>query len=447
MVPTLLRWPRAAACLLLGLLAAAPPAVAQAECDRHLLVSGYNSGVHVYDGCSGASLRALDPQFGRLLGPQAMRLGPDGALWVVSEGTEQVHRYRADDFGFLSTPVATGAGFGLTGIDFRDGALWAGGYRGNAVRRYTLDGTLQATPVQGGAGARGFDNGLSFGPDGMLYIPAYDSHTVLRHDPASGQTTTLVATGSGGLRNTRGILFRPDGATFLVSSEGSGQILEFRREGGTLVRELARGLQRPTGMAFGPDGSLVVATRTGVLRLDPASGASRGVLVAAGSGGLDGPTYVLFLPKAAPLDRSQVGTQFWVSGAGRLDGRRVVVDALYSSTGPVFGAAYDPQAVVARRWGRLTLEFTSCTSATMQWDSSGPDSAGFGTGGYALSRFIPGPGTRRCEQAGFAQAAPEDWLQGTWWGGAVRSGEGFIFEYVNDSTVVATWFTHRPLLP
>ena len=444
MTPILPRWRRALAVVLaLCAGAAAAPLRAQAECDRHLLVSGYNSNVHVYDGCSGAFLRVLDSQPGRLAGPQALRLGPDGALWVVSEATEQVHRYRADDFAFLSTPVATGAGFGLTGIDFRDGAVWAGGYRGNVVRRYGLDGALQSTPVQGAAG-RGFDNGLVFGPDGLLYIPAYQSHTVLRHDPAGGQTTTLVGAGSGGLRNTRGILFRPDGATFLVTSEGSGQILEYRRDSGALVRELARGLVRPTGMAFGPDGSLVVATRDGVLRLDPSSGANRGMLVPAGSGGLDGPTFVLFLPKATPVDRSQVGSQFWISGPGRLDGRRVVVEAMYSSNGPVFGAGYDPQAIVSRRWGRLTLEFTGCTSATMGWDSTGADSAGFGSGGYVLSRFIPGPGTRRCEQAGFAQSPPEDWLQGTWWGGSARSGEGFIFEYVNDTTVVATWFTHRP---
>jgi sugar lactone lactonase YvrE len=432
--------------LAVWLLAAGGDAAAQsgAECSHYALVSGYNSNVHIYDGCSGAFLRTLDPQPGRLAGAQALRLGPDGALWVVSEATEQVHRYRADDFSWLSTPISTGFGYGLTGLAFDHGTAYTGGYSANTVRRYGLDGTLEATVVTGGVGMRGFDNGLTFGPDGRLYVPAYNSHTVVRHDLASGQTTTLVAASTGGLRNTRGILFRPDGATFLVTAEGSGQLLEFRTDNGALVRELARGLTRPTGLAFGPDGSLVVATAAGVLRLDPASGATRGVLVPAGSGGLDGPTFILFVPKATPIDRTQVGSQFWISGAGRLEGRRVVVDAMFSSTGAVFGAAFDPQAVVAKRWGRLTLEFTGCTSASMSWDSTGADSAGFGTGGYALSRFVPGPGTRRCEQAGFAQSPAEDWLQGTWWGGASRSGEGFIFEYVNDTTVVATWFTHRP---
>lgn len=429
-------------------LAVATRATAQADCSHYVLVSGYFSNVHIYDGCSGAFLRVLDAEPNRLRGPQAIQIGPDGALWVVSELTAKVHRYRADDFGFLSSPIDVGPLFGLTGIAFRGSSeLYAGGYESSTVRVYGLDGALRSTPVPASAGVRGPDNGLTFGPDGLLYVPGYDSHNVLRHDPATGQNSIIVAAGSGGLRNARGILFRPDGATFLVSAEGSGQILEYRRDTGAFVRELARGLSRPTGMTWGPEGSLVVASQAGVLRLDPANGASRGVLVAPASGGLSGPTYVAFVPKAAAVDRSHIGSQFWISGAGRLDARRLVVDDIYSSTGAAFGSDFDAADVVSRRWGRLEIEFTGCGEAMLRWESSGSDSAGFGSGGYALTRFIPGPGTQRCEQAGFAQSPPEDWLQGTWWGGEARSGEGLIFEYVNATTVVATWFTYRPLDP
>jgi hypothetical protein len=426
----------------------AAPVLAQSDCSHYALVSGYFSNVHVYDGCSGAFLRTLDPQQGRLAGAQAVKTGPDGALWVVSESTAQVHRYRADDFSYLSTPVAVGAGFGITGIAFRGSdTLYACGYDSSTVRTYGLDGALRSTPVAANTGVRGFDNGMTFGPDGLLYVPGYDTHNVLRHDPATGQSTVVVAAQSGGLRSSRGILFRPDGTTFLVTGEGSGQVLEFRRDTGAFVRELARGFSRPTGMAWGPDGSLVLATNLGVFKLDPDTGASRGTLVGAGSGGLNGPTYVAFVPKPSSVDRSHIGTQFWISGPGRLEGRRVIADAMFSSTGPNFGSEFDPADVVSKRWGSMELEFTGCTSATVRWNSTGADSAGFGQGGYTLSRFIPGPGTRRCEQAGFAQSSPEDWLQGTWWGGSPRSGEGFVFEYVNDSTVVLTWFTYRPSEP
>ena len=76
--------------------------------------------------------------------------------------------------------------------------------------------------------------------------------------------------------------------------------------------------------------------------------------------------------------------------------------------------------------------------------SSGNDTAGFGNGGYALSRFLPGPGTRRCETAGFSQSPAADWMPGIWSGGAARSGEGFVLDYIDDATVLAAWFTHRP---
>jgi hypothetical protein len=48
-----------------ALLLAAGAANAQSDCSHYALVSGYfSNNVHVYDGCSGAFLRLLDPQAG-----------------------------------------------------------------------------------------------------------------------------------------------------------------------------------------------------------------------------------------------------------------------------------------------------------------------------------------------------------------------------------------------
>ena len=182
----------------LALLSLAATAAAQTPCSHRVLVSGYRSNVHIYDACTGVFERTLDPQAGRLQGAQAIRLGPDGAIWVVSEVTAQAHRYDAADFHYLDTPIAVGAGYGITGLAFRDGQAWTGGYEGNTVRVYDLDGQLQATPVSGVAAVRGFDNGLTFGPDGMLYVPGYDTDNVLRHDPATGQNTAIRAASCSG---------------------------------------------------------------------------------------------------------------------------------------------------------------------------------------------------------------------------------------------------------
>jgi hypothetical protein len=81
----------------------------------------------------------------------------------------------------------------------------------------------------------------------------------------------------------------------------------------------------------------------------------------------------------------------------------------------------------------------------MTWNSTGTDSAGFGQGGYPLIRLLSAPAYLRCVERGFDQAAVDDWLHGMWYGGPSRGGEGFVFEYVNDSIVAVAWFTHRPL--
>lgn len=427
-------------------------AAAQSGACSHLaLVSGYESGVHVYDACNGEFLRMLDPEPGRLAGPQAIRIGPDGLLYVVSELTARVHRYNADDLSFHSTPVNVGPMFGITGIAFSGDTLYACGYASSDVRRYSLDGQLLGTAVAPVNGVRGLDNGMTFGPDGLLYIPAFDTHNVLRHNPATGQNSVIVPAGENGPVNARGILFRPDGQTFLVSAEGRGQILEYRRDNGSFVRILASSLIRPSGMVWGPDGSLIVVTRNGVRRLDPDSGEQRDVLIApALSGGLRVPTYIALIPNALQqgeqpgIDDSQIGTQYWISGVGKLIGRTLVVDEFYSTSGPRFGADFDPQAKRDKRWGAVEIEFSQCAQARMDWSSTGEDSAGFGAGGYALERLVNGPGTQRCQAAGFAQSPAEDWLQGVWWGGPSRDGEGFIMEYVSDDLIIVSWFTHRP---
>ncbi len=60
---------------------------------------------------------------------------------------------------------------------------------------------------------------------------------------------------------------------------------------GALVAEAGSGLNRTTGMAFGPDGNLYVGSQNTneVLRYDAATGALLGPFVTAGSGGLSGP--------------------------------------------------------------------------------------------------------------------------------------------------------------
>src|SRR5262245_14873275 len=85
-------------------------------CGSRLFVSGYRSTVHVYDACTGAYLQDLDSRT-RLRGAMAVRLGPDGLLYVVAEESGAIHKYRNDTLEYVGQFAAV-PGIGATGLQF-----------------------------------------------------------------------------------------------------------------------------------------------------------------------------------------------------------------------------------------------------------------------------------------------------------------------------------------
>lgn len=410
------------------------------------LVSGFfSNNVHVYDACTGALQRLLDNE-GRISGAQAIVLRPDGRLYVVSEGNGKILRYDSSSLAFLDTFIDTGPSFSPTGIAFGpDGDLYVAGFDADSVRRYDgQTGALKSTPVASLAGGlNGPDNGMTFGPDGRLYIPGYNSNNVLRYDPASGELVTLIAANSGGLRRTRAILFEPGNATLLVSSEGSNRILRFDASSGALINTFAE-VNQPAGMTFSADGRLLVASNGSQVTIFDATGRLIGPLFPSNrSGGLSGATYVLTTSPQVDLD--QVGSQYWILGAGPVQGRLIEVD-MASTTGTRFGTDFDAAAVVRKRWGKVRIEFTSCQTANFSWTSGGPQTAGFGDGAYPLQLLVGTVLTESCLQQGFAQVADSNYMNGAWYGGESRSGEGLLITVNAAGIAVVAMFTHQPRL-
>jgi streptogramin lyase len=282
------------------LVALSAPVAAQAPaCPSRLFVSSYYTTVHVYDACSGAYLRDLDTNV-RLRGPQAVKLGPDGLLYVISEMTQQILRYRNDTLEYVDV-FATLAGADPTGFAFApNGDVYVAGYRTDDVRRLSATGAALGTAVPPrSAGLNGPDNGITFGPDGNLYVPGYDSHNVIRHDPRTGVTGVAVPPRTQELANTRGLLPERGGASLLITGEGSGQLLRFNLATGSVVA-LASGLAQPTGIDYAPDGHLLIVETDKVTRFDATTGARKTVLVAPGAGGLSSGTYAAVIPFTAP---------------------------------------------------------------------------------------------------------------------------------------------------
>jgi hypothetical protein len=106
-----------------------------------------------------------------------------------------------------------------------------------------------------------------------------------------------------------------------------------------------------------------------------------------------------FVIEALPDDRAVVywftyqpdgsGDQAWMIGQSHFeaDGQgqaRIEFDQLYQPTGGVYGEAFDPEAIEAVDWGRLTVEFTDADRGRIEWDSRLP---AYGSGDYPIVRL------------------------------------------------------------
>ena len=330
--------------------AVAGSAWAQTPCAHRLFVSNYFVTVRVFDACTGEYLRDLDTP-ARIRGAQAVKLGPDGLLYVTSEMSQQILRYRNDTLEFVDV-FATIPGIDPTGFAFApNGDVYVAGFRTDQVRRLSPTGTAIDIPVPAGtAGLDGPDNGIAFAPDGNLYVPGYNSSNVIRHDPRTGITTAVVPRNAQGLNSTRGILPDRNNGGIFITGEGSGQLLRLDFATGQLT-VLARNLVGPTGIDYAPDGSLLIVDGIGVARLDPATGARLGTLVPATSGHIDSPTYLAVIakpapPKAAAIEYYNATLDHYFVSALAADIAALDSGTLHgwARTGLAFGAYLEPAA-------------------------------------------------------------------------------------------------------
>jgi len=79
----------------------------------------------------------------------------------------------------------------------------------------------------------------------------------------------------------------------------------------------------------------------------------------------------------------QNGKQFWIQGTGNFNGSVLTVDNLFSTSGGAWGSAFFANPVQQDTWGTLTMDFTTCDAATVNYNSS----AGFGTGTLNMVRL------------------------------------------------------------
>ncbi len=189
--------------------------------------------------------------------------GPDGNLYVASDGTNSILRYDGVTGAFKDVFVTSGSG-GLqspNGLTFGpDGNLYVGSWGTGQVLRYDgSSGAFLGTVVSG----LSLPIGLTFGPDGSLYIGNRGSNEVLRYNNSG--LSAFVTAGSGGLSQPRNVVFGPDGNMY-VASQGTGQVLRYNGQTGAFIDVFATmpPIEAGTGpmwLEFGTDGYLYTTAR------------------------------------------------------------------------------------------------------------------------------------------------------------------------------------------
>ena len=187
-----------------------------------------------YDGRTGAFIDVF-ASGGGLTKPSALTFGPDGNLYVNSQGTNAVLRYDGITGRFMDMFV-TGdpsdpsdqINQDSTGLTFGpDGNLYINSHKTDSVLRF--DGK---TGAPRGVFAVGPElqqpAGLAFGPDGNLYVASHGPNPVLRYDGVTGALIDIfVAAGAGSIRNPTVLQFGRDG-TLYVASRGNSRVLRFK---------------------------------------------------------------------------------------------------------------------------------------------------------------------------------------------------------------------------
>ena len=250
-----------------------------------------------------ATTGAFIGQFGPAISfPLGGTFGPDGNFYATNSDTDTVLKLNGTtgaviNSTFASVGDAAGLVFGPTGNLFVVSSSAPGSLN-------VINGTtgMLITSIDAG-GILNDPEGVTLGPDGNLYV-ADGSGAVYKFNGTTGAFIgTFVAAGSGGLHNARGVVFGPDGNLYVSDFSGIGNdVLRYNGTTGAFIGVFASatgacsGLDLPRGLTFGPNGNLFVSSfgSGDVFEYNGSTGACVTDFVPSGTGGLGGPTFLVF---------------------------------------------------------------------------------------------------------------------------------------------------------
>ena len=189
---------------------------------------------------------------GNLGDPQGIAFGPNGNLFVASNGSNNVLEFDGNNGSFVGVFASRGDWTWPAEINFREGLLYVSDFRpGGTVTRFdALTGEFVDVFISG----LSFPDGQSWDANGDIYISEFTGNRVRKFDGQTGAPIEpFVQSGAGGLSGPLDNLFLPNGE-FLVSSFNTDQVKHYDADGSFLGN--ISGLPGPQGVEIGPDGQL-----------------------------------------------------------------------------------------------------------------------------------------------------------------------------------------------
>jgi hypothetical protein len=78
-----------------------------------------------------------------------------------------------------------------------------------------------------------------------------------------------------------------------------------------------------------------------------------------------------------------VFSQVWLFGEGRMEGNKLIIEDMLLPRGGLFGSDFSAPAVRFERWGRVEMDFSSCTAMSLKYNGL---AGGYGIGALVFNR-------------------------------------------------------------
>ena len=207
------------------------------------------------------------PGSGGLSDPQGIKFGPNGNLFVSSNGSNNVLEFDGQTGAFVGVAASTSGMNWPAELNFRDGLLYVSDFSSSgSVGRVSRFDVSTNTLIDHFITGANFADGLTWNSDGNILLSEFTPGAVRIYDGQTGAyIQDFISPGQNGLSGALDNLILPNG-NFLVSSFNNNRVMMFDANGNYLSDPVGS-IAGPQGLEIGPDGNLYVGSFSqGIIR-------------------------------------------------------------------------------------------------------------------------------------------------------------------------------------